>query len=214
MVVLLGQFSSGKSNAWRYVVDNGWGRMWVSYGPWQDYEGEPVGLDNGAFGAYRRGVKWNERPLLRLVERTIKRGITPTVCVVPDIVEGGNRSLELSVKWRDRLPVSWPWLLAVQDGHTVDQVDAVLPRFSGLFLGGSREFKNTAARWARLAHGRGKWFHYARCGTVAAMRHARQVEADSVDSTGPVMRAAEGKHSQIRAYVKEWAGQNPQKEIF
>jgi hypothetical protein len=90
------------------------------------------------------------------------------------------------VNWLKRLPSSWPWYLAVQDGMTPDAVLEVVHLFAGIFLGGTDRFKLTAYRWSRLARFADKAFHYGRAGTLRKIRHAYAVEADSLDSNFPL----------------------------
>lgn len=106
----------------------------------------------------------------------------PTFAVLPDIVGAGDRSLEHSERWLDRLP-SLPWYLAVQDGMTETSVSELLPRVAGLFLGGTDAFKATASAWSALARRHGKRFHFARVSTLHRVQAARRSRADSVDST-------------------------------
>ena len=150
------------------------------------FPGEPWGFDNGAFGFWTRGNRFEEDVFQRRFERGYATGNRPYLAVAPDIVGGGDMSLAFSLKWRDRLPNDWPWYLAVQDGMTGTKVVRALKRFAGLFLGGTDRFKMTAPDWVELAHGEGKPFHYARAGTAAKIRHALNCGADSLDSAFPL----------------------------
>jgi hypothetical protein len=113
-------------------------------------------------------------------------GSDPILAVVPDIVAGGQRSLDFSLDWVMRLPNGWPWYLAVQDGMETHQVEDSLHLFSGIFLGGTDRFKRTAYRWCNLAHAHQKRFHYGRAGTIAKLLHAKKIGADSLDSAFPL----------------------------
>lgn len=149
------------------------------------YTGEPWAFDNGAYGDFLRGKQFDEDAFLRRLEKAYRLGC-PYMAVAPDIVAGGLRSLEFSLRWLEKLPSDWCWYLAVQDGMGLDDVDSVLDRFSGIFLGGTDHFKATALHWARLAHGRGKKFHFARAGTLRKVEFAKLVGADSLDSSFPL----------------------------
>ncbi len=150
------------------------------------YPSEVWGFDNGAFVAWTRGNQFPEGVFLRRLDAALRVESDPGVAVCPDIVAGGLRSLEFSVNWLKRLPSSWPWYLAVQDGMTRDAVLEVVHLFAGVFLGGTDRFKLTAYHWSRLAHSAGKKFHYGRAGTLRKIRHAYAVEADSLDSNFPL----------------------------
>jgi hypothetical protein len=154
------------------------------------YPGEPVGFDNGAFDAYQKGIAFPEELFLRRLE-VAEKIVVPRVAVVPDLVARGRESLEFSWEWfgvRRELPATWPWYLAVQDGMTLDDVRGVIRGgWAGLFLGGTNPFKlRTAWQWAELAHEFGLKFHYGRAGTLKKLRHAKQIQADSLDSNLPL----------------------------
>jgi len=162
----------------------GWGRMWIDERP-RLYAGERWGFDNGAFGWWVSGQTFNETLFLRRLERAYSVGV-PYLAVVPDIVAGGERSLEFSLGWLDRLPRDWPWYIAVQDGMTLQQIAPILQPFAGIFLGGTVAWKGTAWYWADLAHRKKKLFHYGRAGTPRKLFHALESGADSADSAGPL----------------------------
>ena len=67
---------------------------------------------------------------------------------------------------------------------TVADVEPFLARddVAGLFVGGSTEFKATAAQWAALAHRYGKRCHYGRSSGLRGLRAAMAAGCDSCDS--------------------------------
>lgn len=178
----------GDTRARRLVVrlrQLGWGRMCVRDTP-APYDGEPWGFDNGAFTCWRACVPFDGDGFLRRLDRAHTAG-RPLVAVTPDIVAAGLRSLEFSLRWLPQLPREWPWYLAVQDGMTTAEVEPVIERFSGVFLGGSTLWKHTMAQdWCEFAHANGKPMHFARAGTISALRSAKRVGADSLDSAFPL----------------------------
>ncbi len=199
-IVLLGEFTGRRVQRLEALR---WGRMWISRQP-TPYDGEPWGVDNGAFRDYLRGVPFDAVRFLAQIERATRVGI-PFLAVAPDIVAGGAASLAFSVEWLPRLPADWPWYLAVQDGVTPADVAPVLGRFSGLFLGGTREFKTATARtWCDMAHAAGRRFHYARVGTLDRLLHACGVGADSLDSAFPMWTDA-----RWRTFERWWRDGDP-----
>jgi hypothetical protein len=107
--------------------------------------------------------------------------------VVPDIVAGGLASLDWSAFWRNTVPAEFPAYLAVQDGMTAADVMPHLPRYSGIFVGGSLPWKlATGATWADLARVHGLGCHIGRVGTAARVRWASAIGATSVDSCLPL----------------------------
>ena len=159
----------------------GWGRM-LATRVFLPFDDEPWGFDNGAWSDFVRGVRFCEVAYMKRLWRAYAFG-RPYLSVVPDLVGKGLESLEYSLWWRPRLPGSWPWYLALQDGMGVDDVVPVLKQFEGLFLGGTKEFKAQGQIWCNLAHQHGKRFHYGRCGTPQAIALAKRIGADSIDST-------------------------------
>lgn len=153
------------------------------------HHGLPWFLDNGAFTAYRRGEEFDEVAFLKSLDRLVPTN-PPLFVVCPDIVAGGMGSLSFSIQWRKRISEAgydWlPWYLAVQDGMDVMAVFRIMREkdFAGIFVGGTVPWKKeTASMWVSMAHSLGKKCHIGRVGTVADLRWARSIGADSVDST-------------------------------
>jgi len=140
-------------------------------------------FDNGAYLDYVRGLEFNDTQYWKRLWKAYNVG-RPDFAVVPDLVAKGLKSLEFSMWWVERLPPSWSWCLAIQDGMELKDVKEVLRWYDGLFLGGSDMFKQEAGRWCDFAHSHGKFFHYARCGTRKRINHAKRIGADSIDSAG------------------------------
>jgi hypothetical protein len=211
--VFIGEFTSRRHKANR-LLRYGWGRMWASKRPQNLRRNEPWAFDNGAYSAWAAldrpnpgrpdvfpmGTFWKR---LEWCAANIDR--TPTLAVVPDIVCGGSDSLDFSLKVLPLLPTTYPWYLAVQDGMDPGDVERHIKAFSGIFLGGSDEFKQSAKVWSKLAHSHRRKFHYARCGTVRKLKHAISARADSVDSALLVIQLAMGmKVSDFKEYIKTW----------
>lgn len=183
MKILLGETRS-KRNL-QMLQERGWGRMFAVNCP-TPYPFEPHGFDNGAFGAWLRGLPFPTETFQRRLDKALTVASDPYLAVCPDIVGNGCESLQFSVNWVGRLPC-WPWYLAVQEGMAINEVEDVLHLFSGIFLGGATDkFKATAYRWARLAHKHQKKFHYGRASTPRKLQHAYRVGSDSVDTSFPL----------------------------
>jgi len=115
----------------------------------------------------------------------------PYIAVLLDIIDGGMKSLELSLRWLEGelRSVPFPWYLAVQDGMNPEAVEEIIktyPEIKGIFLGGTDEFKKTAPFWSSLAHRNGRLFHYARAGSMKKVILAKKALADSLDSALPL----------------------------
>ena len=124
-----------------YMADHGWREPRWCYA-----------LDNGAFTYWRKSIPFDDEAFLRAVDVA---GVAADWIALPDVVAGGLRSLELSLRWVEQLQgVSTPMLLPVQDGMTLEVVREALVehQLAGVFVGGSTEWKRSTMRaWAHLA---------------------------------------------------------------
>jgi len=138
-------------------------------------------LDNGAWGCFQRGVDFDAEAFERLLDWL---GHDADWIVVPDIVEGGLKSLRFSLSWLDRVLSFAPALIAVQDGMKTSDVRGLLGKNVGIFLGGSTEWKlRTMREWGGVARERGAHFHVARVNTAKRIRLCQDAGADSFDGT-------------------------------
>lgn len=154
-------------------------------------------FDNGAFTDWKNKVAFNEQEFLwrirQIEELPLER--MPDWCVCPDMV-GKRLSLLYSLDWRAYLEIYAPglkWYLAVQDYMVPDDVRYALDleRFSGLFVGGTTEWKlETGAAWVQLGHAAGLPVHIARVNGANRLQWAIDIGADSVDGTGWVRAGA------------------------
>ena len=171
-------------HAVKICQQHGWGRMYITRTP-NPYPGEPWAWDNGAYQAHLRGRELNITEWKRRTQLAADKP-PPYLAVLPDIVAGGQRSLELSYRHIQDLPRNWPKYIAVQDGIEPDDITPLLPYISGIFLGGTTAYKQTAAAWAHYAHNNSKRFHYARASTRRKLQDAIQCGADSIDTAAPI----------------------------
>ena len=148
----------------------GWGILLTPDNPTFRDGFHHVGIDNGAWSAFKTGGSFDAAPFQRLVE---KSGSLADFVVVPDIVAGGLRSLEFSVSWLPKLRGLRRLLLPVQDGMAAEQVGDVLREWStlGLFLGGSTEWKlKTMYAWGMIACSARRYYHIGRVNTARRIR--------------------------------------------
>lgn len=190
------------------LQDNGWA---VLTGPnlmsrtagwkrpvWADGTPAPFVLDNGAWSYHQKGQPFDEAAFLRAVK--VADGKEDWL-VLPDIVEGGMKSLEFSKKWIHRFP-DRNCLLAVQDGMTVADVEPLLPEVYGLFQCGSTDWKiQTMQEWGDLCYKHGAYFHVGRVNSKKRIRMCWKARAKSFDGTSATRFA---KNAPIVArYVRE-----------
>lgn len=139
-------------------------------------------LDNGAWSAYQQGKPFDEDAFSRALDKV---GEGAQWVVLPDIVAGGKASLDLSLKWLDRLQ-GFPerLLIAVQDGIEPEDVRHLLGPMVGIFLGGTTPYKvATMESWGQLARLRNCYFHVGRVNSLRRIRACGEAGAHSFDGT-------------------------------
>ncbi|WP_249352910.1 hypothetical protein [Pseudomonas asiatica] len=165
---------------------NGWGLLVSAKGVLRT-EGFPFMLDNGAWSAFTQGEPFDERAFYKAFDLL---GESATMVVVPDIVAGGLRSLDFSLKWLDRLKgIPGKLLIPVQDGMVPDDVRDLLNPGVGIFVGGTSDWKlQTAHSWGMLARRRCCHLHVGRVNSAKRMLLCSAAAgAHSVDGTSASM---------------------------
>lgn len=156
----------------------GWRLLVSATGVWRS-EGFPYAIDNGAWTAHQKGELFDASLFERCVDAMWEGA---DWIVVPDIVGGGLRSLDLSLSWAARLPGLR--LIPVQDGMEPGHVEPYLHEGLGLFLGGSTEWKLERMRqWGAVARRAGCYYHVGRVNTRRRIRMCIEAGADSCDGT-------------------------------
>jgi len=127
-------------------------------------EGMRYAIDNGAWSAYQQGTRLDEGAF---TESLIRFGAGADWAVAPDIVAGGASSLSLSARWIETVLRYCPLaLIAVQEGMVPQDVDGMLGRRVGLFVGGTTRWKEkTLPKWGALARLADCWLHVGRVNT-------------------------------------------------
>ena len=150
--------------------------------------GLQYGIDNGAWKAHQQKTPFDAESFSTLVDR---HGSMSDFVVVPDIVAGGNNSLDFSLSWLPGLVARAPYLLLpVQDGMDSRDVERVLSAYPrlGIFLGGSTEYKlATMYDWGIVASSMNRWFHVGRVNTARRVRLCAEAGATSFDGTSATM---------------------------
>jgi len=141
--------------------------------------------DNGAWADHMAGREFDEDQFDRFLDWVSSQPIIPTWLVLPDIVAGGIRSLELSVRWSNRCLAVCPLvLLAVQDGMNEQDVAPLVGPKVGVFLGGSTQWKiSNMARWGEFCRLHDLHYHAARVNTAKRMAAAIAAGANSADGS-------------------------------
>ena len=164
----------------------GW-RLLVTAGADLRTEGfQHYALDNGAWGCYTRGERFNTRRFVNALKWAEKQEHKPDWIVAPDLVGCGMRSLRVSCLWLDVLPFySNAVLIPAQDGMLPGDLYPLVGPKVGIFLGGTTDWKlKTGAVWGELAQERGCWFHVGRVNSQRRLDLCRSWGADSFDGSG------------------------------
>ena len=144
-------------------------------------------IDNGSFSAFSKGYspEISSEVFMTTLKKCFKLGIKLDMVVAPDIVCGGNESLDYSYEWSRTKLIGTPNLaLVVQDGMSVVRVEKKLKPFSHIFIGGSVRWKwENAEMWTKFAREHDKKIHIGQCGRLSFLKRARELGVDSVDST-------------------------------
>lgn len=162
----------------------GW-RLLVSAAGVLRTEGFPYAIDNGAWSAHQQRRPFDERAFERALAQL---GADADFVVLPDIVCGGEASLELSFRWMQRCLSAAPRvLIAVQNGHEPWQLDELLSQRVGVFVGGDTRWKvATLPRWAAVAGARGAWCHVGRVNTARRISLCGAAGVTSFDGTSAI----------------------------
>ena len=147
-------------------------------------EGLPYAIDNGAWTAHQGGGAWDEEAFRAVVSAL---GAEACFIVAPDIVAGGMRSFATSLEWVRTLHHHGLVLVPVQDGMSPAVVGPYFDEWTGIFVGGSTEWKlATLDAWGAVAAERDCYLHVGRVNTRRRIRRCHTAGADSFDGTSPV----------------------------
>lgn len=138
--------------------------------------------DYGAWSAFQQDRAFDTDAFLRAVDLV---GEHADWIVLPDIVLGGQRSLDLSLSWLDKLKgIPTRLLIAVQNGMQPDDVRRYLNPMVGLFVGGDTAWKeSTCETWGSLARRRNCYLHVGRVNSQRRIGICAAAGADSFDGT-------------------------------
>jgi hypothetical protein len=168
---------------------------------WHDGTAAPYAIDNGAWGAYASNREWDAGAFLDLAAEL---GEGADWVAIPDIVAGGLESLRRSEEWKNHLRYLLPetrLLLPVQDGMAPLDVASLIDDNTGIFLGGSTEWKlDTLPSWGEWCEERDVYFHVARVNTVNRIEKCANAKAQSFDGTNLSKYASNSERLQWARY--------------
>ena len=155
------------------------GHLFSTDGKFNPYPFAPYALDNGAFPAWVRGLRWDDAAWLKMLDRAAACPHVPRWALVPDVVCDRERTIE---QWHKYLPFvlqrGFVPAFAVQDGMT----DSDLPAEAQvLFVGGSTDWKwRSLPAWAAT----GRRVHVGRVNYPTQLAICQAHGVESVDGTG------------------------------
>lgn len=193
-----------------------WRLLVSAKGVWRT-EGFSWAGDNGAWTAFEQGEPFDEDCFRRFLDWAALQLVRADFLVAPDIVAGGLRSLDFSVKWLPELKGApcEKLLLAVQDGMTTADVAPLLAdgSFAGVFVGGSTEWKlETLPAWCNLAEQFGAWAHAARVNTVKRINRCLAAGAHSFDGSSATRFAKSAAPLDAARRQRDWVAERPAAE--
>lgn len=157
----------------------------------------PYFFDNGAYKCWKDNSEFDHELFIKKVwelEAKMQFGeaLEADFIVLPDIVAGGDDSLDFSLQWAEYMEENMPHIsrynflyLPVQNGMDIENVERVIKRrmVDGLFMGGTKDWKySDAHKWVELAHRYDLPIHCGGIGTRKDIEWAKEVGFDSVDS--------------------------------
>lgn len=139
--------------------------------------GDVFAADNAAFSGFNAAL------FCSLLGRL--RGSSPLWVAAPDVVGDARSTLGRFERWQPVIAeCGLPSALVLQDG--VEETEIPWDRFDAVFVGGSTEFKLSAAAADVVAEAkrRLKLTHMGRVNTRKRIEHAVRVGCDTVDGSG------------------------------
>jgi hypothetical protein len=163
----------------------------------------PVALDNGAYGAWKKGVPWCPDDWMELLAEA-HRYCLPKWAIVPDVVTNREATIESWHRWQPVLAEEYPNLplaMAVQDGMTPSDVP---PEANWIFVGGDDPWKmRSVPMWVEAFPGR---VHVGRVNTKKRLWECDRAGVSSVDGTGWLM-GGEERLAELDHYLEFTTGQ-------
>jgi hypothetical protein len=161
-------------------------------------EGFRYALDNGAWTAFQEWLAGkrlvNLLDLVAFLKAVRLLGRDADFIALPDIVMGGEASLDLSLAWlrwlrRWRSLRGVRFMLVVQngmdEGPMLARIKRVVGPKVGVFVGGDTSWKIATMKfWAEFAHERATICHVGRVNTPRRIRICADADVDSFDGSG------------------------------
>lgn len=157
-------------------------------------------VDNGAWSDFVHNKPFSDDRFQKTLGKISYQDNAPDFIVLPDIVQGGEASLDLSKQYL-YLTDTHPCYLAVQDGINPKMLTTeILNAVDGLFVGGSDVWKwRYLHLWVDLAHSHNKKIHVGRVGTLKNMQRCFYSGVDSADGSSLIRNQ---RHTDIMRFLR------------
>ena len=168
-----------------YMKEHNYGQM-ITSPYFRTPKANYYALDNGAYSNWKNHKEFDSKGFLKFLRKYENRDIEkPDWIAVPDKVAEGQKSLEFSLNWLDKISDYFDKrMLVVQDGMDPKKVEDNINKFYGLFVGGSKRWKiDSTPQWVNLAHKYDKICHVGRISRWNEIMWAKRIGVDSIDST-------------------------------
>lgn len=181
----------------QYIKENHIGLM-ISAEHW----GNPFtnyAVDNGAWSDFVHNRPFNAERFHRTLMKIKRLSVQPDFIILPDIVQGGRSSLDLSKRYL-HLTEHFPCYLAIQDGISPEMIgEHIWEQIKGVFIRGSDVWKWRYLHiWTELAHSHEKKIHVGRVGTLRDMQRCYHTGVDSADGSALIRNQ---KHTDIMRFL-------------
>jgi hypothetical protein len=195
---LIGIFSrTGTKTTLKAAKKARWWIMVSAAGVWRTEDFEKWVAENGAYNDFQEKQPFSVARFVRFlawVAAEIRAGRPPQWIVLPDIVCGGEDSLNLSMNWlrwlrRCAAFRGQTFMLCVQNGmdtckRMLARIKRVIGPKVGIFVGGDSNWKEVTARfWCQLARSVGGLSHVGRVNTARRIEIVGDAGAHSFDGT-------------------------------
>lgn len=154
----------------KYLKENHIGLM-ISAEHWR-YPFTHYAVDNGAWSDFVHNRPFNTERFQKTLVKISQQRQQPDFIILPDIVQGGKSSLDLSKKYL-HLTDHFPCYLAIQDGISPEMIgEHIWEKIKGVFIGGSDVWKWRYLHiWTELAHS------HEKKNTCGPCRHSQRYAA-------------------------------------
>lgn len=189
----------------KYILENDI-RLMISAEHW-GYPFVNYAVDNGAWTDYVRKQPFNHMRFSKVLEKITQQETQPDFIVLPDIVKGGFKSLELSVSYLN-VADNFPCYFAIQDGITQDMISPdILEAVNGFFIGGSNVWKwRVMDSWVTFAHEHRKKIHVGKIGTLRDFLKCSAASVDSADGSTLIRHHREKDIGRYMGIIREQQG--------